>query len=75
MELGTALADQDLAGVDGLAAETLDAQELCVRIAAVLGGTTGLLMCHGAILRCLSRGPGSPDQAIEVTLTVVSSER
>src|SRR5690606_30245068 len=35
VEVGAALADDDLTGVDQLAAEPLDAQALCIRVAAV----------------------------------------
>src|SRR5215216_6859536 len=38
MEMGTPLADDDLAGVDQLAAEALDAQALRVRVPPVAGG-------------------------------------
>ena len=35
VEVGAALANQDLTGADGLAAEALDAEALCIRIATV----------------------------------------
>jgi hypothetical protein len=38
VEVGAALADDDLAGVDDLAAEALDAEPLGVGVATVLGG-------------------------------------
>src|SRR5690606_355317 len=47
MELGTALADDDVAGLDGLAAVDLHAQVLRVGVAAVARGTYALFMCHG----------------------------
>ena len=46
MEVGAALADDDLAGLDELAAEALDAEALRVGVAAVTGGTKPLLVCH-----------------------------
>src|SRR5690606_36352844 len=46
MELGAALAHDDVAGLDGLAAEDLDAQVLRVGVAAVARGTYALFMCH-----------------------------
>src|SRR5690625_3598600 len=46
MELRAALADEDLARVDELAAETLDAEALRVGVAAVPGGAVTLLRCH-----------------------------
>src|SRR6185312_11285578 len=47
MELGAALADDDVAGFDGLAAEQLDAQIFRVGVAAVARGTYALFVCHG----------------------------
>ena len=47
VEVGAALADDDLAGLDELAAEALDAEALRVGVAAVTGGTKTLLVCHG----------------------------
>ena len=46
VEVGAALADEDLAGVDGLAAEALDAQALSVRVATVARRGRALLVCH-----------------------------
>src|SRR5689334_3097534 len=46
VEMGAALAHDDLARVDLLAAEPLDAQSLCVRVAAVPAGRRALLVCH-----------------------------
>ena len=46
VELGAALTDQDLAGVDDLAAEALHAEELRVGVATVAGAGRTLLMCH-----------------------------
>src|SRR5579883_2282400 len=46
VHLGAALADQDVAGEDLLAAEALHAQALAVGIAAVARGAACLFMCH-----------------------------
>src|SRR5690606_33698331 len=46
VELGAALADDDVAGLDGLAAVHLHAEVLRVGVAAVAGRTTSLLVCH-----------------------------
>src|SRR5699024_5102042 len=46
VEPGAALADQDLAGVDLLATEPLDAETLGVGIATVTGADRALLTCH-----------------------------
>lgn len=43
VEVGAALAHDDLAGVDGLATEALDAESLCVRIATVTGAGCAFL--------------------------------
>src|SRR5690606_38187416 len=46
VELGAALAHDDVAGSDRLAAVDLDAEVLRVGVAAVAGRTTSLFMCH-----------------------------
>src|SRR3954469_7985977 len=46
VELGAALAHDDLAAADGLAGEHLDAEALGVRVAAVAAGAEALLMSH-----------------------------
>src|SRR5699024_2541945 len=46
VELGAALADDDLPGADDLATEALDAEALRVGVAAVPGGAGALLRCH-----------------------------
>src|SRR3546814_4298789 len=46
VEVRAALADDDLARVDALAAEALDAETLGVRVATVLGRGCALLVCH-----------------------------
>ena len=44
---GAALADDDVAGDDALAAVLLDAAVLRVAVAAVAGGADAFFMCHG----------------------------
>src|SRR5690606_4131855 len=56
MELGAALADDDVAGLDGLAAVDLDAQVLRVGVAAVARGTDALLVCHDCFSLTLDAG-------------------
>jgi hypothetical protein len=46
VEVGAPLADDDLAGVDDLAAEALDAEALGVGVAPVAGGAEALLVGH-----------------------------
>src|SRR6188768_4292075 len=46
VEVRAALADEDLAGLDGLAAEALDAEVLGVAVATVAGRGRTLLVCH-----------------------------
>src|SRR5690606_36688683 len=46
VEVGAALADDDLAGLDDLAAEALVAEALRVRVATVTGGLCALLVRH-----------------------------
>src|SRR5207247_8428993 len=46
VEMGAALADQDLARVDPLTAEPLDAQPLCRGVTPVAAGRCALLVCH-----------------------------
>src|SRR3954447_24049009 len=52
VEVGATLADDDLAGVDDLAAVALDAEALGVGVAAVLGGRRALLVCHFVSFVC-----------------------
>src|SRR3954452_5913288 len=47
LELGAALADDDLAARHGLAGEHLHAEALRVRVAAVPAGAEAFLMSHG----------------------------
>jgi hypothetical protein len=46
VEVRAALAHDDLAGADDLAAEALDAQALGVAVATVPGAGSTLLVCH-----------------------------
>src|SRR6478609_7970998 len=46
VEVGAALADQDLAGLDDLTAEPLDAESLSIRVATVARAGSALLVCH-----------------------------
>src|SRR5712691_1474880 len=46
MEVSAVLAHDDLAGVDDLAAEALDAEPLGIGVAAVPAGRRALLVCH-----------------------------
>src|SRR4051812_28287757 len=46
VEVGAALADEDLAGLDDLAAEALDAEALRVGVTTVAGRARALLVCH-----------------------------
>src|SRR5262245_31112244 len=47
MERGSALADQDVAGDDLLAAELLDAEALALGVAAVTSLAACFFLCHG----------------------------
>src|SRR5262245_42546834 len=69
VEVGAALADDDLAGVDQLAAVALHAKALGVGVAAVLGGRRALLVSHESFLLESLSGPGQA--LISVTLTWV----
>src|SRR5690349_4823527 len=46
---GAALANQDVAGENGLTAELLHAETLAVRFAAVTSAAACLFMCHGCL--------------------------
>lgn len=50
VEVGAALADDDLTGVDELTTETLHTEALRVGVTAVAGGTQTLLVCHVRLL-------------------------
>src|SRR5690349_8144970 len=49
VEVGAALTHDDLAGLDDLAAEALDAEVLRVRVATVAGRGRALLVCHVSV--------------------------
>src|SRR5690349_7550524 len=51
VEVRAALADDDLAGADDLAAEALHAEALRVGVTAVLGARSTLLVSHCSVLR------------------------
>ena len=69
VEVGAALAHDDLAGVDDLAAVPLDAEALGVGVATVLGGRGALLVCHRLCLLLLRSG--GRQALMSVTLTWV----
>ena len=46
VDVGAALTDEDLAGLDVLAAEALGAEALRLRVATVLRSALALLVCH-----------------------------
>jgi hypothetical protein len=50
VEFGTALAHDDRASSDGLAAESLDAEHLRFRVATVARGAAAFFLCHGVLL-------------------------
>jgi hypothetical protein len=50
-DTGSALADEDIAGHHGLAAEFFDSEALGFGITTVSGGALTFFMCHGAFLR------------------------
>jgi hypothetical protein len=50
VEFGAALADEDGAGEDELAAVAFDAEALAVAIAAVACGSLTFFMCHDGFL-------------------------
>src|ERR1700712_1420087 len=56
VEGGAALADDDLAGLDDLAAEALHAEALSVRVATVAGRRGALLVCHVGVSSSRCRG-------------------
>src|SRR5688500_15506943 len=70
MELGAALADDDVARFDRLAAVDLDAQVFRVGVAAVARGTYALLVCHGCCSLLLAVAGNSGDLDFGVMLPV-----
>src|SRR5690606_1470400 len=72
VEVGAALADDNLAGVDLLAAETLDAKSLGVGVTTVAGGACALLMCHVLCLFwLLDAGDLDARELLAVALTLL----
>src|SRR5437763_1784616 len=65
VEVGAALADQDLTRVDDLTAEALHAESLGIGVATVPGGRCALLVCH------FSSVPYFAAAGIDVTLIAV----
>src|SRR5690606_19863403 len=70
MELGAALADDDVAGLDGLAAVHLHAEVLRIGVAAVARGTYALLVCHGGFSLLLVATGDAGDLDFGVVLPV-----
>jgi len=52
MELGSALANDDIAGDDELAPEAIDAEPLCLAVTPVLSLTATFFMRHFSALLC-----------------------
>lgn len=67
VEVGTALANDDLTGVDELTTETLDTEALRVGVTAVAGGTQTLLVCHVRLLSLELRTDSHPARSQELT--------
>lgn len=78
VEVGSTLADDDLAGGNYLTTEALDAQVLCVGVTTVASGTRAFFVCH---LKCLplnfweteNLNSGNESYAMLVILILVSS--
>src|SRR5690606_13706015 len=71
VELRTTLADDDVAGLDGLPTIDLHAQVLRVGVAAVARGTYALLVCHACFSLLLVAGAvDAGDLDFGVVLTV-----
>jgi hypothetical protein len=71
--LGAALAHENRAGVDELAAEALYAEPLSVRVAAVNGGAAAFFVCHDLLFLISSMG-GSRLRAPGISLKVVAEK-
>src|SRR3712207_5798626 len=72
MEMSTALADDDLAGLDDLTAEALDAEPLGGGVTTVARAGCALLVCHVSRLPALlDAGDAQDRQLLTVTLTLV----
>src|SRR5690606_15407710 len=70
VELRAALADDDVAGLDGLAAVHLHAEVLRVGVAAVARGTYALFVCHGCFSLLLRTTGDAGDLDFGVVLPV-----
>src|SRR5690554_1010753 len=70
VELGAALADDDVAGVDRLPTIDLHAEVFRVGIAAVARGTYALFMCHGCVSLLLVATGNAGDLDFGVVLPV-----
>src|SRR3546814_10580142 len=68
MHLGAALADDDIARNDGLAAELLDAEALGLGVATVARGAASFFVCHETVSLNLCR---AAQAAISRILTAV----
>src|SRR5690606_28129909 len=71
VEVGAALADEDLAGVDLLAAEALHAETLRVRVTTVAGGACALLVCHVCLSALLDAGDLDARELLTVALALL----
>src|SRR5690606_32660291 len=69
VELGAALTDDDVAGLDGLATVHLDAEVLRVGVAAVARGTYALFVCHDCVSLLLVATGDAGAPAFGVVLT------
>src|SRR5580700_10744958 len=71
MDLGAALANQNVAGKDDLAAVALGAEPLTRRIAPVARRAACFLVCHGAILTRVDFGDLDPREVLAVAALAV----
>src|SRR4051812_14935229 len=71
VEVGAALANEDLAGLDDLATETLHTESLRVGVTPVAGGRCALLVCHRGLLPGLDAGDPQRAEPLPVTLPLV----
>ncbi len=68
-----ALADDDVAGDDGLAAGLLDAEAAAFGIATVAGRAAGFLMCHGVCPSGLSGDAGDAQHGNALAVAVLAA--
>src|SRR4051812_10113270 len=71
VEVRAALANEDLAGLDDLATETLHTESLRVGVTPVAGGRCALLVCHRELLPGLDAGDPQRAEPLPVTLPLV----